>query len=151
MDKTRICFVCSGCTDRSPMAVWIANAKIKENKLPFVVFARGLFVGRGDRVCEKSVSAVEHLGIPANVRVVPTEMNKDEIGSFDYVLCMTNEQKAIIKSKFNYDAKTISEFADFIDIEDPFGGPQEMYDKVAKDLDYAIEQIFERIYKEKLL
>lgn len=131
------------------MAVWLANSKIKASKLPFEVAARGLFVAQGAKVCSKVVAAVEHLGIPASCKIESTELNKDELNEFDYVFCMTSEQKAIIKSKFGYTAKTIAEFADFVEIEDPFGQEQQIYDKVAKQLDYAIEQIFERIYKEK--
>jgi len=149
MDETRICFVCSGCTDRSPMAVWIANAKIKDNKLPFDVAARGLFVGIDAKVNAKAVKSVEHLGIPARAKVLPIELTRNEITGFDYIFCMTAEQKAIIASKFGVEVKTIAEMADFVEIEDPFGCSQEKYDQTAKQLDYAIEQIFERICKEK--
>ena len=149
MNKTTICFVCSGCTDRSPMAVWIANAKIKDNKLDCSVFARGLFVENDAKVSSKSVKAVEHLGIPARAKVQPTELQKEEIEKFDYIFCMTNEQKAIIKSKFGKPVRTIAEAADFVEIEDPCGQNQEAYDSVAKNLDYAIEQIFERLFKRR--
>ena len=131
------------------MAVWIAESKIKDNKLPCSVSARGLFVENDAKVCTKAVRAVERLGIPAKARIVPTEIVAKDFSDFDYVFCMTNEQKAIIESKFGEQSKTIAEAADFVDIQDPFGGEQKEYEKTAKQLDYAIEQIFERLFKRR--
>lgn len=146
----KILFVCSGCTCRSPMAVYLARTKIKNNKLVGVeADCRGLFVVNDAVVEPKAMRAMELLGVPTTKRIVPKELCKKDLEECDYCFCMTPEHKAIIDSKFGVKVKTIAEAADFVEIRDPFGGSQEDYIAVAKQLDYAIDQIFERIFRRK--
>ena len=131
------------------MAFWLAESKIREQRLSGVKpECRGLFVEENAQVEPKAVDALNLIGVPVKHAVEPKELERSDLEDCFLCLCMTQEHKAIVKSKFGFNATTIAEAADYVDVFDPYGNTIQAYVKVAKQLDTALEQIFERYFLE---
>lgn len=147
--EKKVLFICSGCTCRSPMAVWLMLAKIKEQNIVGVVpECRGLFVEMGAKTHPNAVAALNLLGVPVKKHITPTELTEKDLQSAHMCLVMTTEQKAIIKTRFNKEVKTLAEATDYVEIADPYGTGLNNYIATAKQLDVAIDQLLERYFLE---
>lgn len=148
-----ILFVCTGATCRGPMAAAIANFKIKTKKIRGLnAFARGLFVNDGAQVEPKAKKALDLLEVNEKTER-PTQLTDFDLEKSAIVFTFTEEQKQVIQMKYKNSShvKTIAEFVNGINIEDPYGKDQDFYFKTARYLDFAIEEIFEVLFREGIL
>ena len=152
MNSFKILFICSGCTCRSPMAMYIANHKLKNLNLSNVeVYCKGLFVEIDAHISYLALQALKTLNVPIDYKIIPCEISKFDIENSDLCLTMTKEQKYIINSKFNINVPAISEFVDVSDVLDPFGGSLEDYINTANILNIAIDKILKKLKEDYII
>ena len=127
---SRICFVCTGNTCRSPMAEVVANHLAKEKKIDLVAHSAGLYAVLGDPIAENAVSVLEEAGIlPA-----PTEdyhhhtarhLGELEASEYDRLIGMTPTHVLELTMRYPALASRISCMPQAI--SDPFGGDLACY------------------------
>ena len=66
---TRICFICTGNTCRSPMAEAVANALAKEKgHTDLRAFSAGLYANANDPIAPNAVAALEAAGLGETIK-----------------------------------------------------------------------------------
>ena len=137
---SKIIFVCTGNTCRSPMAQALAEALFAEAGLQIVVTSAGVGAGSGQSASANAVLAMLDGGLCLKShRSQPTtrELLKSAAlvltmtrGHLSHVLAMCPEVKAF----------TLGEYAGGgQDVSDPFGGNEEVYRKCAAQLRKLLE------------
>lgn len=135
----KILFVCTGNTCRSPMAEAIFNKIVADDGLKqFVATSRGITVYESEPVNPKAVIALSGVGID-DFEHTSTKISRADFNDADIVLTMTQMQKDMLVSLFKedkYKIFTLMEYAydNRMDIEDPYGKSQIVYNLCAKNL-----------------
>jgi len=138
----KICFVCTGNTCRSPMAAAAANQLCRGN---LAAVSAGLAAFEGMPISENAVKALESVGIescPGNNYVEHTAVliNEDIIAGCDRVYGISSGHAIRLIALFPQYASKISALPHNID--DPFGGTLEDYQRCLENIIECIGEMF---------
>lgn len=140
VDKTRIVFVCTGNTCRSPMAELLLKSYLKKQKIneKYIVTSAGIHAAEGEEISRNSLLALRELGVKATKHKAK-KLTVKSIEKADLVVCMTIGHKNAIKGcDYVY---TVSEITGGQEVGDPYGQSVEVYLSTANYLNYACEDI----------
>ncbi len=127
------------------MAEALFNKICIDNNLEHLSISRGLSVFFPQPVNPKSQESLKKQGI-SDFKHTALGITENDVAECDVILTMTSSHKLALKAAFpKYKSKifTINEkaYGKESDIEDPFGGNQEVYDKCSLEIKEAVLKI----------
>ncbi len=137
----KICFVCMGNTCRSPMAEKIFNDLYKKSGMKGLkAVSAGLDCANGNNMELKAKRALKSIGFACGAKKT-TRLETLEPNAL--YITMTKQLKHAINKP------SVLCFEDFggNDIEDPYGGGQDVYDNCAKQILQNVQLLIERLKK----
>ena len=138
-----ILFVCTGNTCRSPMAAALMRKKIAEQfpelasqkSSPIVAISAGVSAFGGDPASHGALQAIRAYQASLDNHQ-STQLNSYLVEQADLILAMGQRHRNVIVSQWPETAFKVHLIAeDGGEISDPFGGPLEVYQKCAEQLD----------------
>ena len=139
---TKVCFVCTGNTCRSPMAMAVLNA-LGGGK--YKAISAGIMADKGAPINEKAAAALLKKGFEATennnyLAHTAQQLNMGIMESCDLIVGVGAGHAMMILQYFPIFASKITSFD--VNITDPFGCPQEVYDKCLSDIIDAVKSKF---------
>ena len=141
-NKTRVCFVCTGNTCRSPMAMAVLNHL---GRGAYVATSAGIMADRGAPINAKARTALVNAGIESTPdndydSHTATQLNAGIMESCDKIVAVGAGHAMMIIQAFPLYASKVTSFDE--PVTDPYGQPQEVYDKCLRDIISNVKRTF---------
>ena len=145
----RVVFVCAGNTCRSPMAEALLKRALKaRGREDIQVESAGLSATPGEPANWNARLAMKELGISLNLHRARSLYDRNLEGAL--VLAMTRAQADYVKLVFP--GARVDALRDYAglggDVDDPYGGPPEVYMRTALRIAEAVEAAADKIIQE---
>ena len=139
---TRVCFVCTGNTCRSPMAAAVLNYL---GKGKYVAESAGIMADKGAPINPKAKEALEKMGIESSCdndynQHVARQLDKGIMDTCDIIVGVGAGHAMMIMQSFPLFASKVTCFEK--NITDPFSQSQEVYDKCLAEITDCIKSMF---------
>ncbi|MDD6214373.1 MAG: low molecular weight protein arginine phosphatase [Firmicutes bacterium] len=140
-----ILFVCTGNTCRSPMAAALFNKIAVKRNLDVRIESAGIFANEGEPASTEAVVAMKKYGIDL-LGHHSQSINTELLEKCDLILTMTTAHKMLIEPSAQGKTFTLNEYAGMDeDIQDPYGGDVEEYERCAEQIYSALLKVADRI------
>ena len=141
-EPLKVCFVCTGNTCRSPMAMAVLNHLGKGN---YIATSAGIMADEGAPINEKAYTALINANInPSETNSFDshkaTQLNMGIMESCDKIVAVGAGHAMMIIQAFPLCASKVTSFEHII--TDPYGKTQEVYDKCLSDITECIKNMF---------
>ncbi len=141
-EPTKVCFVCTGNTCRSPMAMAILNHFGKGN---YIATSAGIMADKGAPINEKARNALINSGIISCDENnydshKATQLNMGIMESCDKIVAVGAGHAMMIIQSFPLCASKVTSFE--YGITDPYGQSQEVYDKCLAEITEQVKNMF---------
>ena len=141
-EATKVCFVCTGNTCRSPMAAAVLNHL---GKGAYVATSAGIMADKNAPINPKAKEALIRAGIPSTesndyCSHSARQLNMGIMESADKIVAVGAGHAMMIIQAFPLCASKVSSFEQAV--TDPFGQTQEIYDKSLADITAQIKKMF---------
>ena len=147
-----ILFVCTGNTCRSPMAEGLLKKIAEDNDFEVEICSGGMNANEGSRANANAILALEKYGVDISGHV-SKNVDAQTIADADVILTMTAAHKEMLLYLFGGAAEektyTLLEYAGLDgDIDDPYGGDIDVYEKCAWEINNALLNVYEAVRSE---
>ena len=141
-EPLKVCFVCTGNTCRSPMAMAVLNHLGKGR---YIATSAGIMADEGAPINEKAANSLQSVGIlPTEANPYDkhkaTQLNMGIMESCDKIVAVGAGHAMMIIQPFPLWASKVTSFEHII--SDPFGKSQEAYDKCLADIISNVKETF---------
>ena len=141
--QTKVCFVCTGNTCRSPMAAAVLNSL---GKGKYVAESAGILADKGAPMTDKAIAALQKAGIDpvaGNDYTTHTarQLNSGILDSADLIVGVGAGHAMMIIQSYPLFASKITAFPKAV--TDPFGQSQEVYDRCLAEITEQIKAMFQ--------
>ena len=145
-----ILVVCTGNLCRSPMAAALLRARLNEDeeRQDWRVISAGTWAPEGQPASAYAVAEMLDRGLDMTAH---RSKNVDvaSIGDADLVLVMTQNHAEALSVEFPQQTSRVYLLSDMVeetyDIADPYGGTRLEYAQAARELEYLVEEGYDRI------
>ncbi len=138
---TKILFVCSGNTCRSPMAQGIFRKMIQDRHLDVQCESAGLSAAEGMPASENAVAAMLERGIDISDHRSGSVYSLD-LSSYDIIVPMT-QSHAVYLARLGASAEKLYLFKN--GVSDPYGGSLQVYRRTADELEESLSTLADYI------
>ncbi len=138
----KVCFVCTGNTCRSPMAMAVLN---KYGNGKYIAESAGIMADKGASINEKARNALIKAGIESTVQNnydehIARQLNMGIMESADIIIGVGAGHAMMIIQSYPLLASKVTSFEK--PVTDPFGQSQEIYDKCLAEITEQINNMF---------